>query len=178
MSNSNTIQLHELMIERGTFFCYAGPLSEEILTSISGVVKEQLTETDSTGPITNKVFSIFIEQVQNIIRYSSERIDESGVGSVSISKTDDGFLIEAVNEVDQDSQSRIDSMLADLKNMDAAELKAAYKNRLKSGPPLGSVGAGLGFIEIARRSSRFDYSFEQHKGSTLFLYRGWVEPKS
>ena len=178
MNNRNSIQLHELMIDRGTFFCYAGPLSEEILTSISGVVKEQLTESDSTGPITNKVFSIFIEQVQNIIRYSFERIDDSGVGSVSISKTSEGFLIEAVNEVDQESQAKIGEMLADLQNMDAPALKAAYKLRLKSGPPEGSVGAGLGFIEIARRSTRFDYSFEQHKGTTLFLYRGWVEPKN
>ncbi len=176
MSKKNTIQLHELMIDRGTFFCYAGPLSEEILTSISGVVKEQLSETDSTGPITNKVFSIFIEQVQNIIRYSFERIDDSGVGSVSISRTDGGFLIEAVNEVDHQSQHKIAEVLSDLQSMDASALKAAYKTRLKSGPPEGSVGAGLGFIEIARRSSRFDYSFEQHKGTTLFLYRGWVEP--
>ena len=98
--SSNTIQLHELMLSRGTFFCYAGPLSEEVLTSLSGVVKEQLTETDSTSPITNKVFSIFVEQAQNIIRYSGDRMDKSGVGSGSISASDDGFLIEADNEID------------------------------------------------------------------------------
>ena len=69
--NNDTIQLLELMLNRGTFFCYAGPLSEEVLTSLSSVVKDQLTETDSTSPITNKVFSIFVEQAQNIIRYLS-----------------------------------------------------------------------------------------------------------
>ena len=172
--NNDTIQLHELMLNRGTFFCYAGPLSEEVLTSLSSVVKDQLTETDSTSPITNKVFSIFVEQAQNIIRYSVDRLDKSGVGSVSISHTNDGFLIEAVNEVDGKSRERLEDILTQLKHMDAAELKAAYKQRLKQGPPEGSVGAGLGFIEVARRSSRFDFAFEEHNGQTLFLYRGWV----
>ena len=41
--NSDTVQMHELMLTRGTFFCYAGPLSEEVLTSLSSVVKGQLT---------------------------------------------------------------------------------------------------------------------------------------
>jgi hypothetical protein len=176
--SSNTIQLHELMLSRGTFFCYAGPLSEEVLTSLSGVVKEQLTETDSTSPITNKVFSIFVEQAQNIIRYSGDRMDKSGVGSVSISASDDGFLIEAVNEIDLKSKLRLTEVLTQLKEMDASELKAAYKRRLKSGPPEGSVGAGLGFIEVARRSSRFDFLFEEHNDKTLFLYRGWVDKVS
>ena len=172
--NNDTIQLHELMLNRGTFFCYAGPLSEEVLTSLSSVAKDQLTETDSTSPITNKVFSIFVEQAQNIIRYSVDRLDKSGVGSVSISLTSHGFLIEAVNEVDGNSRKRLEEILTQLKHMDAAELKAAYKQRLKQGPPEGSVGAGLGFIEVARRSSRFDFVFEERNGQTLFLYRGWV----
>jgi anti-sigma regulatory factor (Ser/Thr protein kinase) len=173
--NNNTIQLHELMLSRGTFFCYAGPLSEDVLTSLSGVVKEQLTETDSTSPITNKVFSIFVEQAQNIIRYSGDRMDKSGVGSVSISASDDGFLIEAVNEIKDGSQERLEGILTDLKNMDAAELKAAYKQRLKSGPPEGSVGAGLGFIEVARRSARLDFCFEPPTNVPRFLDRGWVD---
>ena len=115
-----------------------------------------------------------MEQAQNIIRYSLDRLDKSGVGSVSISHTSHGFLIEAVNEVDGNSRKRLEEILTQLKHMDAAELKVAYKQRLKQGPPEGSVGAGLGFIEVARRSSRFDFVFEERNDQTLFIYRGWV----
>ena len=177
--NTKSIQLHELMLSRGTFFCYAGPLSEEVLTSISGVVKDQLTDSDSDLLIKKKVFSIFIEQAQNIIRYSGAGLEKSGVGSVSISHTDTGFVLEAVNEINPTDQVRVAQMLDELQSMDESELKRAYRERMKSGPPEGSVGAGLGFIEVARRSSSFDYAFEERGGVLLFLYRGWVEvPKA
>lgn len=172
--NDKSIQLHELMLARGTFFCYAGPLSEQVLTSISAVVREQLTDAQTDLSIKNTVFSIFIEQAQNIIRYSGARLEGSGVGSVSISHTDSGFMLESVNEISLAGKERVEQVLRELKEMDASELKSAYRQRIKSGPPRGSVGAGLGFIEVARRSSSFDYSFEQRENKTLFLYRGWV----
>ena len=173
--NTKSIQLHELMLSRGTFFCYSGPLSEEVLTSISAVVKEQLTDSKSDIAIKTKVFGIFIEQAQNIIRYSGSRVDKSGVGSVSISHTDSGFMLESVNEIISSDQQRIEEILGQLKGIDSDQLKAAYKERIKNGPPAGSTGAGLGFIEVARRSSSFDYAFEEHHGVRLFLYRGWVD---
>jgi hypothetical protein len=175
--NTKSIQLHELMLSRGTFFCYSGPLSEQVLTSISAVVKDQLTDSESDLSIKTKVFGIFIEQAQNIIRYSGARVDKSGVGSVSISHTDTGFMLESVNEINGADKQRVAQLLAELKEMDSAQLKAAYKERIKNGPPAGSTGAGLGFIEVARRSSRFDYAFEQHNGADLFIYRGWVDTK-
>jgi hypothetical protein len=175
--NTKSVQLHELMLSRGTFFCYSGPLSEEVLTSISAVVKDQLTDSKSDLAIKTKVFGIFIEQAQNIIRYSGARVDKSGVGSVSISHTDTGFMLESVNEISSADQHRVAQMLGELKAMDSAQLKATYKERIKNGPPTGSTGAGLGFIEVARRSSNFDYAFEQHNGASLFIYRGWVDTK-
>lgn len=175
MMDKKSIQLHELMISRGTFFCYAGPLSETVLTSISSVVKGQLADTGNSIPVINKVFGIFVEQAQNIIRYSGGRLEEGGVGSVAISTTDTGFVVESINEISQPDRLKISSVLEELKAMDSAQLKQAYKDRIKAGPPKGSVGAGLGFIEVARRSSRFDFAFEDHGGKTLFLYRGWVD---
>jgi hypothetical protein len=175
--NTKSIQLHELMLSRGTFFCYSGPLSEEVLTSISAVVKDQLTDSRSDLSIKTKVFGIFVEQAQNIIRYSGLRVDKSGVGSVSISHTDSGFMLESVNEITTSGQQKVAKILGELKAMDAQQLKAAYKERIKDGPPSGNTGAGLGFIEVARRSSRFDYAFEEHNGVTLFIYRGWVDTR-
>ncbi len=171
---NDTLKLHELMMSRGTFFCYSGPLSEEVLTSLSGAVKEQLSDSEDL-PVVKKVFGIFVEQAQNIIRYSTDRLEQSGVGSVAISKTKMGFLIEAVNSIDSKNTETLEEILRPLTEMDQDELKSAYKDRLRSGPPDGSRGAGLGFIEMARRSSKFDYEFLEHNDNTYFVYRGWVE---
>ncbi len=50
--------------------------------------------------------------------------------------------------------------LVALSEMDKAELKKYYKQCLKEGPGEGSKGAGLGFIEMAKKASRpieFDF---------------------
>jgi hypothetical protein len=56
---------------------------------------------------------------------------------------------------------RLRALLEQIRNADREELKAMYKETLKGEVPEGSKGAGVGFIEIARRSSRpiqFDFT--------------------
>ena len=57
---------------------------------------------------------------------------------------------------------------------DAGELRKMYKERLRSGPPEGSKGAGLGFIEMARRVQRFEFEVTDTEEGPVFVYRGYV----
>ena len=65
-----SVEFHKLLLSRGTFFCYSGLLSEEVLTAISSIVREQVTDIDNNEDITTRVFGIFVEQAQNIIPVS------------------------------------------------------------------------------------------------------------
>ncbi|MBW2100795.1 MAG: SiaB family protein kinase, partial [Deltaproteobacteria bacterium] len=44
--------------------------------------------------------------------------------------------------------------LSMLQQLSGTELKQLFKKQLREDPPDGSIGAGLGFIEIARRSTQ------------------------
>ena len=55
-----SIEFHKLLLSRGTFFCYSGLLSEEVLTAISSIVREQVTDIDNNEDITTRVFGIFV----------------------------------------------------------------------------------------------------------------------
>ena len=143
---------HKLLEQRRTFFCYSGLLSEDVLSTFSGIVREQMSEMEDDAEITKRVFGIFVEQAQNVIRYSKDRIAEGGTGTVAISRAEDGFLIEAINPMDHENAEGLQKNLDELKAMDNKELRKAYKQRLREGPPEGSKGAGLGFIEMARKA--------------------------
>jgi len=56
MTNLDTVGLHEFMQRRKTLFCYSGPLTEELLTTISNPVRHQLTENETPEAIANRVF--------------------------------------------------------------------------------------------------------------------------
>ena len=45
----------------------------------------------------------------------------------------------------------------------------------KIGPTSVLSEAVVPLIEMARRSSKFDYDFLEHNANTYFIYRGWVE---
>ena len=158
---------HKLLEQRRTFFCYSGLLSEDVLSTFSGIVREQMSEMEDDAEITKRVFGIFVEQAQNVIRYSKDRIAEGGTGTVAISRAEDGFLIEAINPMDHENAEGLRKNLDELKAMDSKELRKAYKQRLREGPPEGSKGAGLGFIEMARKADRFEFDCV---GSTELLF--------
>ena len=168
---------HKLLEQRRTFFCYSGLLSEDVLSTFSGIVREQMSEMEDDAEITKRVFGIFVEQAQNVIRYSKDRIAEGGTGTVAISRAEDGFLIEAINPMDHENAEGLQKNLDELKAMDNKELRKAYKQRLREGPPEGSKGAGLGFIEMARKADRFEFDFV---GSTelLFVFKVWIRESS
>ena len=119
---------------------------------------------------------MFIEQAQNIIRYSHRKTKATGdsIGTIAISIADDGFLIEAVNVVDPEKKDVLEATLVDLSMKDQKELRELYKKRLREGPPEDSSGAGLGFIEMARRVKKFEFDFVESEDGALFVYRGWV----
>ena len=177
MTNLDTVALHEFMQRRKTLFCYSGPLTEELLTTISNPVRHQLTENETPEAIANRVFGVFIEQAQNIIRYSSQKTRVAGdsVGTIAISYIDDTFLIEAVNQISSTQKSALEKTLLELSLKDQKDLRRLYRQRLKDGPPEDSKGAGLGFIEMARRVKRFEFDFNDSDDNPMFVYRCWVE---
>ena len=168
---------HKLLEQRRTFFCYSGLLSEDVLSTFSGIVREQVNEIEDDAEITKRVFGIFVEQAQNVIRYSKERIATGGTGTVAISRAEDGFLVEAINPMDEQNVEDLRQNLAELQAMDSKELRKAYKQRLRDGPPEGSKGAGLGFIEMARKADRFEFDFVG-TSELLFVFKVWIKEAS
>ena len=96
------------------------------------------------------------------------------VGTIAISLDEGSFLIEAVNVVSESKRDVLEETLVDLSVKDQNELRKLYRQRLKDGPPEHSAGAGLGFIEMARRVKKFEFDFQAHEFGALFVYRGWV----
>ena len=43
----DTVGLHSFMQDRRTVFCYSGPLTEDLLTTIANPVRHQLSDKES-----------------------------------------------------------------------------------------------------------------------------------
>ncbi len=149
----------------GIIFSFSGPMSHEIIEGIGSAIRVKIGEgADGDRNAALKVFAIFVEQVENVINYSVEKDHEDSqlsFGIVVIGKKDDFFFISGGNKIHTDKVEKLKSNLDKLSNMNKDELKIYYKEKRKAAKEDDSKGAGIGFIEMARKSTQpIEYSFK------------------
>ena len=119
--------------------------------------------------VINRVFAVFIEQIHNILHYSEEKIPEDETvegelrfGIVLVGMWGARYYVRCGNFVSNRHVEPLSELLGQLQGMDKEELKALYKERRRSSELCdNSKGAGLGFIEMARRATeplKFDFT--------------------
>ena len=179
MTLKNMCNLQNVAKEEGVVFFYSGYFTQNVLLSLGEAVKHKMNADDVNLNTSKKIFSVFVEQVQNIIRYSTDRIEEDehehefSYGLIVIGKDSNGkFYICCGNMILKDDIERLRTNLEDIQKMNKDELKKAYKERLKNGPDEYSKGAGIGFLEIARKATEpisFDFQDTGKCNSFFFL---------
>jgi hypothetical protein len=165
--------------QQGIMFAYSGYVTEPVLHGVGEALKRQLEIQDADTKTVRSVFAIFVEQMQNMIRYSAERLDPSAdheallelrYGVLTIGQENGGYVVHAGNLIHRDDVGRMRDRLSALSAMDKEQLKVAYKEQLKTGPDEHSKGAGIGFIEIARRASKpIEFEFMDVDGEYAFF---------
>ncbi|CAA7615471.1 conserved hypothetical protein [Magnetospirillum sp. SS-4] len=163
--------------QRGIIFSFSGYMSEEILYSLGNALRQKMTIEDADVTTVKKVFSVFVEQAQNIIRYSADRLAghvgksvELSSGMVTIGTEADRFFIVCANVVLAGDVPRLRERLERLRGMDRDAIKAYYKEQLREAPEEQSRGATIGLIEIARRASEpIEFDFEPIDDDLFFF---------
>lgn len=166
--NLSLYDLHRELKMKRILFCYSGPMAQASIEGVGSTLRRNL-EFEESGKMTQMaVFSTFIEQVQNVLNYSAEKLgpedneEELRVGITVVGHDDSGnYCVYCGNRVYNRDIERISQSIDALRHLTKDELKALYKERRRSQPSDGDKGAGLGLIEMARRAlTPLEYSFE------------------
>ena len=163
------LDFRESLYNEGVVFCYSGYMTEDVLLSIGSVIKQKLAADAVDKKTVRSVFSVFVEQVQNVIRYSIE--EETGIqqedngielhyGLLMVGFKNDKYFVSCGNFVKHDNVKPLREGLNHIQQLDKEGLKSLYKETLRREAPEGSKGAGVGFIDIAKRATNgieFDF---------------------
>lgn len=168
--------LAESMAQKGVIFCFRGPISQDLLLVLGESIRNKMNANDFTYNTVQKVFSSFVEMAQNIIHYSSEREDVNklgihnlGAGLLTIGTDNQSVYISSGNKIEKTNVQRIQSKLDPILAMNKDELKIYYKEQRKMAREKSSKGAGLGFIEMARKVESLDYSIKNLDSQHAFF---------
>ncbi|SCA55557.1 conserved hypothetical protein [Candidatus Terasakiella magnetica] len=161
-------EFRNILAEKGILFCYSGYMTEDILSGIGQAIRMKLELEDADKTIARSVFSLFVEQVQNVIRYSAEKEElisddtqkELRYGVLTVGYKDSSFFVSCSNLIEGEDVTRLGGNLKHIQQLDNDGLKKLYKETLRGETPEGSKGAGVGFIDIARRAKKgFEFDF-------------------
>lgn len=179
LDGASFLELRRQLESRGIVFSYCGYLNENILTGIGNALQSKMAIEHTDQKISRGIFSAFVEQVQNVIRYSAETIGpeeraqieqqaallenreaqdtgdgELRYGLVTIGESPDGTrFVTCANLIKNEDVQRVTDSLESIRGLNRKELTTLMREHLKQGPPEGSKGAGVGFISIAREAN-------------------------
>jgi len=167
--DDSLFRLKQSYDEKGIFFSLSGPISQDLIVEIGDILKHKMKLEEASNSTILKVFSLLIEQSQNIIHYSVEKIQtqeklnkELHFGIITVGFDGGHYYVIAGNLIDNKDIHRLDEKLNKIADMDNDQLKAYYKSERKKESDQQSKGAGLGFIEIARKACQpLEYNFEK-----------------
>ncbi len=143
---------------------YEGEITHQITKAFTSLTESNLMKEDDVNTVQKKVFHVMVECLQNISKHAENRnsivTSKDGRGIFMISKDDAEYNVTTGNIINNDKISKLREILENINSLDQDGLKNLYKQQMREGRLSDRGGAGLGFIDIARKTGqKLIYSF-------------------
>lgn len=139
---------------------YRGFFSQEITKALVATTEKKLELEGTEFAIKKRVFNVMVECLQNICKHKDEINGNTALFMIGRSGSD--FIVYSGNVVATDKVTGLTNKLEAINSMEATDLKDFHKALIASGELSEDGGAGLGLIDIAKKSgSKFDFHFDR-----------------
>jgi hypothetical protein len=165
--------LHKTMVAKSLILVYEGEFTQEITKTVLSMAERNMDSFGEESSIKRKVFNVMVECLQNIVKHADEfnNITELKNAAIfMIGKEADEYIIVSGNPIVSGKVDLLRSKLNEINNLDKEGLKALYKEIIKNGDLSEKGGAGLGFVDMARKSGhKLEFDFEPIENNAHFF---------
>ena len=155
---------------------YKGEVTFDLVTSIIETLEERINELESDRIIKKKFYSAATECIQNLYHHMDEVSKDADIsaydskaGLLMVTARKKFFNIMTGNFIPNAKISGIKAKIDNINVMEKADLKKLYKEILYNGEFSDRGTAGLGFVEIARKTGQ-KLSYEVHEINDEYSY--------
>lgn len=156
--------LEKLLSDNNVFFIWSGHISADVEKEVLTFTETKLNEEDVEMTLRRRVFSILVEILQNVSRYSPGKEPEMkfGMPVAMIRLENDVYIITTGNLIKNTDVEDLKSKLNIINANDQAGLKELFRNSLSTQTIRSTSTGNMGLIDMARKSgSKLVYQFEQ-----------------
>ncbi|MDY6801306.1 MAG: SiaB family protein kinase [Bacteroidota bacterium] len=137
---------------------YEGEITHQITKAFTSLTESNMAKESEANSVQKKVFHVMVECLQNISKHAdsfgSDDFLFAGRGIFMVSKGKKDYHVTTGNVIENDKIEELTEMLNHINSLDKEGLKQLYKSQMKEGRLSEKGGAGLGFIDIARKTGK------------------------
>lgn len=153
-----TYHLYNLKDGYELILAYEGEINQEIIKAFSSLAEVNMSKNNESEILQKKVYHIMVEFLQNISRHAifstgkaySDDIRNPGI--VHVCKNKESYFITTGNMIHKSWESELARNLNHINSLSQEDLNNLYKDKLINGQISDKGGAGLGFIDIRRKT--------------------------
>ncbi len=156
-------QLERILAENNIYFLWSGHITPDVGKEVISFTETKLSEDDVEANQRRRVFSILVEIIENVAKYSpgAEPEEKFGMPVAMIRLENRTYTLTTGNLILNDNVEHLKEKLDMINQYDKTGLKELFRKSL-SGQTSNTESTGnMGLIDMARKSgSKLEYEFE------------------
>jgi len=168
MNISTLNSFFEALSEDEMSLLYSGDFSDNVTAKVIELNGVQFDDGSDMNKLQRKTGFLIAECFQNIVRHNESSIENG----YFLSRNDDGVLyIASGNIITNEMIDLLSDKLHHLNSLSKEELKEVYVKTLSNNTLSEKGGAGLGLIEMARKTgNKLDFNFTKISETLSYFY--------
>lgn len=167
MSLNNIYGLYQTMEKDNIMLSFKGVITSDLLSSVLQIMESKLEHVEKSSKTKKKVYNVLVESLQNLYHHNEELAIDEGLdllfsksALLLISKDKDHYEVKTGNYIKKKNVEELREKLENINSLDKDGLRSLYKTVLNEGEISDKGTAGLGMIDIARKSgNKLEYDF-------------------
>lgn len=176
MAISEVYDFYRRMEDEHIILSFKGVFTAELLTSILNILESKMIRLEIPTKKKRRVFNILVECFQNLYHHIEELNEdkeaqlEKKTALVIVKYIDGDFIIKTGNYVNKELIPNLKEKLEAVNKLDQEGLRDLYRSNLQNEHRTAKGTAGLGLIDIARKSKKkLEYDFIDVNNNTEFF---------
>ena len=176
MAITDVYDFYRKMEDDNIILSFKGVFTADLLTSILDILETKMIDLDISTKKKRRVYNILVECFQNLYHHieagdeDQDLIDHQKTALIMVKHEGDKFMVRTGNFISKGAMGELANKLDTVNQLDADGLRDLYRETLQNADRTEKGTAGLGFIDIARKSkNKLEYDFIDVNEQTGFF---------
>jgi hypothetical protein len=140
-------------------FVYRGVVTRDNSVPLLMLLEKEMENSEFGFSGRKRLFMFVLESLQNVARHSEQNLSAK-MSLVVYSKLNGGYTVSTGNVISSLNVDNLRKRLDEINSLEPDELRSVYRKMLSNTELNSKGGAGLGLIEMARRTgNKLNYDF-------------------